>query len=541
MSAPRQRWSRSIGTLALAMLLCGAIFPRCIHAITPDSPEVRQVLDKAFKFLEANTDNRLGGKCLIGLAFLKDGADATHPKVAEAVQSCLNSTKGDVTADIYSTGIAIIFLCSLDPSKYSGEIVKLRDSLEARQKYHGGWGYPDKETGDTSMTQYGILSSWEMSKIGMPPSLDSMERVANWLIRTQGPEGNWGYQGKEAERGEKLVLVKQDSARLGMSVAGLGCTYMVADLLKLSELGPERDAKLPPALRLVRQDQKQGAITNKVDARLLKAAQERGKSWMRKNYEIDPKGFTHYYLYALERYQSFLEAAEQKFIPEPKWYNDGYAYLKKTQENNGSWTDSHAGMEAVNTAFGVLFLLRSTKKAIEKSKSYGDGALQAGRGLPADVQAARIRAGRIVPGPVDASAKELIDILFTPFHGQFATVSLDVELLRDKLAACSAEQRAEQLARLRTLVESGTPAARLAAVKVLGLLRDLDSVPALILALSDADWRIAVAADESLQFLARQTSPSRLTEQPNEKDRTAAVARWKQWYLAIRPDAEFEN
>src|SRR6476620_2683122 len=85
--------------------------PRTADAFTPESPEVRAVIKKAFKYLETAKEGRLGGQCLIGLAFLKDGADEKHPKVVEAVNACLAATKGNVGTDIYSTGIAIIFLC----------------------------------------------------------------------------------------------------------------------------------------------------------------------------------------------------------------------------------------------------------------------------------------------------------------------------------------------------------------------------------------------------------------------------------------------
>ena len=139
---------------------------------------------------------------------------------------------------------------------------------------------------------------------------------------------------------------------------------------------------------------KGNALTNKVNQRFLIAAQDRGRDWYRENYKIDPAGFTHYYLYALERYQSFYEAAEGRIVKEPKWYNDGYVWLKNNQEENGSWKQSTEGLDAVNTAFGILFLLRSTKKAIERAKSFGDGAMLAGRGLPGDPMAVRSAAGR---------------------------------------------------------------------------------------------------------------------------------------------------
>ncbi|MDX1946252.1 MAG: hypothetical protein SFU86_12705 [Pirellulaceae bacterium] len=524
-----------------AFAIC--LWPGLARAVTPESPEVREVIKKAFTFLDESTEPRLGGKCLIGLAYLKEGADEQHPKVADAAKACQQHAKpaGDqIKTDIYSTGLAIIFLCTLNPSKYAPEILKFRESLEYRQKPHGGWGYPERETGDTSMTQYGVLAYWEMANVGFPPSLDSTERVTNWILRTQDPEGNWGYQGREGEEGTKLTLVKQDPNRLGMTTAGLGCVYMAGDLLKLNEIEAERDATLPPALKPVKQA-KAGGLTQKVNPRFLLAAQDRGRTWLKEHYKIDPPQFPHYYLYALERYQSFYEAAEGRIIKEPKWYNDGYAYLKREQLDNGSWKPQTEGMEAVTAAFGVLFLLRSTKKAIERAKSFGDGEMLAGRGLPAAPQAVRTRGGQIVEQGMGITATQLIDVLFQPDHPQLHEVASDVELLRDKLAALSERERGEQIARLRGLAITGVPETRLAAVRVLGLARDLDGAVTLIATLSDPDWRVVQAADESLRFLGRKVSSVALGEKPNGQVRQTAIDHWKQWFLALRPDAEFDN
>ena len=534
--------SRLVGFWLLAVVMGLTVLGQPARAVTPESREVRRVIDKGFKFLETNSDPRLGGKCLIGLAFLKDGKDETHPKVKEAVDACLAATRGEakaIGADIYSTGIAVIFLCTCNPSKYYPEIIKLRDSLELRQKPHGGWGYADKPTGDTSMTQYGVLAYWEMTSAGIPTSLESTERVANWLLLTQAPEGSWGYQGKEGVvTGSRLDLEKQDSARPGMSCAGLGATYMVADLLGLTEVKALQNADLPPALRPAIADANE-VLTTKVDPKHMRAAQSRGREWNRKNYVIDPPGFTHYYLYALERYQSFLEAAEGRSVKEPTWYNDGFAYLRKEQEQDGSWKGTE-GFDSVNTAFSVLFLLRSTKKAIERSKSFGDGALLAGRGVPGNTQDVRVRGGQIVPKQVPTPTAELIETLSKPDSPTFLAVAADIDVLRERLVTAEATERAGYLTKLRTLVANGVPEARLCAVKLLSQLRDMESVPALILALDDPDWEVAVAADEGLQFIGRKITAG-LGDKPNKDARIAAVKRWKDWYLAVRPDAEFEN
>lgn len=542
----------SIALSVLSTLWLSA--PQTALAVTPESPEVKAVVEKALKYLEtAPDDARLGGKCLVGLAFLKNGSDEKHPKVEIALQACLDATRGEPAAirnDLYSTGIAIIFLCTLNPSKYAPEIIKLRDSLVLRQKAHGGFGYADgahAATGDTSMTQYAVLAYWEISKVGLGLDIPSTEKVANWVIRTQDPGGNWGYQGREATiteedgRKPKMELVKQDSARASMTAAGMGCLYMVADLLKLAELQNERDAKLPPAVRLLKKNAAQAALSEKVDVRWLKAAQERGRGWMGKNYKIEQKYFQMYFLYGFERYQSFLEASDGRFIKEPRWYNEGFAFLKKEQQDDGSWKSDHPGLDVPDTAFATLFLLRSTKKAIERSKAYAEAALVAGRGLPANNQEVAIRSGRIVQTKVNVTAAQLVEILHLPEHRAFATVNGDLELLRERLAALTPAEQAPLLARLRGLVVSGVADARLSAVKVLGQVRDLSAAEVLIAALDDPDWRVVLAADESLRSLGRIVSPSTLTEKPNKVTRAEAVQTWKRWLLTIRPDAEFLN
>ena len=132
-------------------------------------------------------------------------------------------------------------------------------------------------------------------------------------------------------------------------------------------------------------------------------------------------------------------------------------------------------------------------------------------------------------------------MLFQPDSPALHEVASDVELMRDKLLAATEVERAGQLIRLRNLAITGVPEARLAAVRVLGLVHDLDGAVTLIAALGDPEWKIVIAADESLRFLGRKVSSVPLGEKANSNIRQAAIDHWKQWYLALRPDAEFDN
>src|SRR4029079_18538809 len=116
---------------------------RAFAGETPSSPNVRKVVDGALKFLETHGDDRLGGKCLIALAFLKAGK-TDHPRIREAIEECAKIEKAkldDGLLDNYSNGLAIIFLCEVSPQKYSRNIQYYLDRLKARQNKNGGWGY----------------------------------------------------------------------------------------------------------------------------------------------------------------------------------------------------------------------------------------------------------------------------------------------------------------------------------------------------------------------------------------------------------------
>lgn len=494
------------------------------------------MLDKAFAFLETAEDKRLGGKCLMGLAFVKDGKDEAHPKVADGVAACQAICAGDpaaINADIYSTGIAVIFLCNLNPTKYKYEIIKLLKSLELRQKVHGGWGYPEKQTGDTSMTQYGVLSCWEGAKAGFEVNREVVERVAEWLLRTQDPEGNWGYQG-QVNDSITGPLVKQDPNRLGMTAAGLGSTYIVGDLLQLFDPPPPPDPSLPLALKPVRMGEKRKPLTENIPLKSWQRAVKNGNEYMRKHYKIDPVGFTYYYLYALERYQSFQELSEGRLIREPKWYNDGYALLRRTQAADGHWMAKSG--PAADTSFGILFLLRSTKKSIERSRTLSAGVLVAGRGLPASVEQVEVRGGRIVAKAAARTLPQLLDDLEKPASPQFADLLSNPAQLYPLLREAPASELPRHCARLRTVALAGGPEARELAVRTLARLHDLDSAVTMIAALNDPDWRVVLAADDGLSLISRSSAPSTLDQQPSESDRRAAKQRWRQWLVQVRPD-----
>ena len=536
------------GALALPMI---AAWTRSVQAVTPDSPEVKAVIEKGLKYLETANDGRVGAKALVGLCFLKHGEDENHPQIKAAVDACKAVTvnysgQGPIgSIDVYSNGLAIVFLCEVNPSKYQKEINALLTSLLAKQKTFGGWGYPDGQfvaTGDTSMTQYGCLASWEAKKNGFVVPIESTENVCLWLMRTQDPSGGWGYQGKDPgpPTTSDFLLVKQTSVREGLSAAGLGSVYICADLLGLAVPNEENDAEsggLPPALQPSVDDAKKNLkpLTNRIEPRQIAKTEARGNGWWRFKYKIEARDFPYYYLYALERYKSFMEAATGFHPREPGWYNDGYALLRRKQQADGSW-ESKNNIIVPDTAFAILFLMRSTRKSIEKTKGFDAGILAGGQGLPFRLTDARLHDGKIVGKRVIGTPDGLLEILTQPDNADFSDLAADPQDLIRQLSEEDETARTSHLARLRRLVTAGPARSRLAAVQVLAKLRDVANVPTLIAALSDSEWSVVYEADQALRFISRAVGKDSLTELPDEGARADAIQSWRAWYASIRPE-----
>jgi hypothetical protein len=510
--------------------------------LTPESHEVRGAVERAIGYLSSDKGSydRIGGKALIGLVYVKTGADARHPRVAEAVAAIQGIVHDRKVADgqlpVYDTGLCLIFLLTLDSAKYTPEIDALLAYLQSIQKPHGGWGYLEKPTGDTSMTQYAVLGSWEATQAGFRIPREMIEGVADWLVRTQDPSGGFGYQGNVSESNAQ---VRQKPVRLSLSTAGLGSVYVCAQLLGVNErIDPSNE--LPPVVMEVKDrgaDAKGGAL--KVSPSRIRAAQALGNAWMTANYRIDPEKWTFYYLYALERYWSFRESVEGE--KKHGWYSEGAHYLIRIQNQNGSWSskDEKEGATPVNTAFGALFLLRSSKKSIQHAYVYRASTLVGGRGLPHDLSRVALHKGNVVSQPSAGEAASRLDCLVLASDPGYAQA---LEVLNFLPATESKALVDKEGAKLRDLaVAAASAQVRKAAVRVLAESDDLEQVPTLIGKLDDADLAVVREANDGLRRLSRKLTGFDLAEQPSPAQRQALIEKWKAWYLAIYPNAEFPN
>ncbi len=249
-------------------------------------------------------------------------------------------------------------------------------------------------------------------------------------------------------------------------------------------------------------------------------------------------GWYYYARYSEERMESFLEIARNKPEKSPAWYNRGVEDLKLTQAESGGWgtngqVENDNSPATVCTAFAVLYLIRSTQKAIG---ALNEDVLEGGRGL-SDVANARRVNGKIVDKSKINSMEEMLKMLETDENANTDDVVVSERLKLDS----DPKRRKEQLSRLSRLVISGDYRARRTAAKILGRGDDLDFVPTLIYALSDADPEVPKYAETSLQVLSRKMTTRfvPLEGAPTVEHRKLAEAKWKAWYLSIRPDFVF--
>ena len=519
----------------LLAAVIGLMAPQPALALDHNSPEVKTVVKKAIGYLATAKDplDRLGAVCLIGLCFKKHGID-NHPKIKEAVDKCYAANVKSEAVDNYSLGIALMFLCEADPEKHHELIQKFVDELLARQKPHGGFGYPHRPTGDTSQTQYSVLGMWmakNFAQIDIP--IDRQEAVCGWLMRTQDPSGGWGYQGIDSGSGR----VKQEGVTLTLTASASGSIYIMADMLQITQRKDSGTIGRPKAIQASdvasKAGEAGGPLARTLDPDAIKMTLAGADRYMTANFAMPTGGqWNHYYMYALERYQSFREASTG--VKDDKWYKAGFDYLSRTQTPSGNWEGSDNTVVA--TCLATLFLLRSSLKAIDKRIQMVEGTARGNRGLPADVSNIQDDGkGKVVNESVTVPTEEILRLL------ESNDTKVD-ELAEQREALKLSEkgsERISQLEKLRNFVSSGKFETRMVAVTTLGKVRDLDNVPRLLFALSDPDPQIVRQADRGLRFISRKVDGVGLPEiEPSAAQIKATQTAWRNWYLSIRPNAE---
>jgi len=525
------------------------------EGLTPKSPAVLQSVDRAVEFLKRNGagERRLGGRALVAFALCKAGVGQDGEPIIQGVIADIQKTVAEdesvtITEPIYTAGIVILFLAEIDPDRYRRELVAMGQFLQVNQRKDGSWTYLTSgtadayPTGDMSMTQYGAMGFWTLNQIGIDVSGEAVDRLTHFLMAAQNPEGGYAYQTKISPDSK----VNWSRVSLSMTGAGMAGVYVCRDLcgfngqnFKSGDIHeafserPDGSSSLRDYRLTVRKEE-------------FSAVQTKGNAWMERHFDpVDPSmDFFYYYLYALERYGAFKELAENKPLESPPWYNKTATVLLEKQAADGSWKSSRNETGAcVDTAYAVLFLLRSTMRSFEKWKEpnfFGGGNLRGGRGLPKSTDDVKVEDGSVVSLSEMGNAEQLLERLENIQNTDEEALRRLAELPVDDIESLLKRNRTK----IRKMVGHEVSAQRFAAVTLLGKSGDVSNGPALIYALTDPDHDVAEAAQRALLRLTRQLRPEPLPRpnEPNfELQRDAILQRWKDWYRTIDPDAIFEE
>lgn len=511
---------------------------------TPDHEKVQAMVNRGANFLMKSADRTAeydGGKAaLVAYTLLKVTGDPELPRVkngiAVAAQMARNlrSSRPNETI-VYSISVAAVLLAEADPVAYRSELETILSWMVSVQKTHGGFGYLEKPTGDTSQVQYAMLALWTLYKAGFDVPPATVEGAIRYLVATQDPTGGWGYQGIIPNGPGRVA---QTQVTKSLSTAG-SCSILIAgDILgfyRQVKRGNSEEDGIPDAF--VRTDTLKKRVDAKREITLKREDIERNIDdavQYQSRVEFNSGYFYYYWRYSQERYESFLEVRDAKQNKSPAWYNRGVTELAGLQDANGAWTQAkkadYTG-DDICTCFAMLFLIRSTQKAIGK---INEGLLAGGYGLPDDVSSVRRIGDRIV-NDAETSVENLLALMETESTG-----NVEVGLLPENLKLSKdPQERKEQVARLSRLLVANDYKSRQVAAKLLGRSEDFDQAPELIYALLDSNDIVPMVAEESLRLLSRKLTAGSLKQNPTLEQKKAAFKYWKSWYLGLRPDYEF--
>ncbi len=522
--------------------------PSVFGKYTPEHPEVKQMIDRGLQFLSTYkpadvpgaSHTEAGARIIIGYAAHKAGRDESDPLVREGVRIALNTARRPIETPheftLYEAVMATLLLVDMDPKAYKSDIEKLITLMLRFQKPHGGWGYYREMVGDTSQTQYAILALWAADRTGASVPAAPMERGLAWLLRTQDLSGGFDYHPEDVGRRSAKDL------RHSLAFAGLGTALIAGDFFQFYQGTGEtaEDLGLPKAFRRIRKDVKKRVTSIKPEQ--IEASVRQGMRFLETvSYKRDPMGWHYYQAYAAERFYSFYELSKGFQDPEPAWYDAWVEDFKRGQAGDGSWAhanDKTREGQGVGTAFAILFLVRSTKKAIGEIKQ---GMTVGGFELPKSTKNAKMTDEGVKGDPIANSLNDMLKMLEDDDAQDINPNEIPPALPLDK----DPESRKRQLARLERLARGQTGnntnayLARRVAVQTLVQADDLSVVPTLIYALTDPDLKVQKLARDGLRMLSRRFEGFGMSDAAESAEVVREQRRWKEWYLGLVPGYVF--
>lgn len=527
----------------------------------PQDPRIRAAVQRAVDYLRSRQQGvlrgGLGEAALVLQALAKAGltyegmVEPSDPYLDGLIQKLRASCQGGFQPsrmkfhghDLYEAGCVVMAFAAYDVltrANHRAQVQFVLNHILESQKPNGMWGYdgPQHDSrSDNSITQYALLGVWEANATyGIPIDPARVEAAARWMIQTQHPSGGFIYHPQEGGP-PTLSITAGAGGSLGICrdimYRHRRRTGPAMPLRPLDELQQEREAAAAAA-----------GYTPGLPREQLEAAVARATAWLYNNLKIPPDQWPMYFFYGLERFATLNgdEWPEKgRLLPGAvpvDWYSVVADYLIRSQERNGSWPERGTGANTeVGTAWGILFLVRSTKISVgSHAEILGGGLLLSGRGLPKNLNQILVEGGQIKPPPV-GQAGRMIELLE---QINIEDVDSVLKAVEEEMERKKPQLSDEELERWRKLaMNHPDPQVRAKAVEILGRSGNLDVVPWLLFALGDDDSRVVRAAREALQRISRKPfgmGPRNPTPEEWRKE----VEAWYQWYTELNPDWEYE-
>jgi hypothetical protein len=494
----------------------------------PASAQQESAVLGGLQFLRARAANVGPGEAaMAALAMIKADVPAGDPALAAALAKVYSRFTSSEYAPArgngqgtYEAGASAMALASLDPVGNRGKLGLIVSYLTQQQNPNGSWDYTGRSFGDSSITQYGVLGLWESENSGVEVQPAVWERIASWYMSTQLGDGAWVYHHDEPSA--------SGGATVSMTAAGVGSLLICRRQLDryrqdaravsplLTSLATESTANFKPSINFKDLDQ----------------AIARGISWISSHWTMSVPGVgrsPYYTLYGIERIGAL---AERQTLGRLDWFEKGRAYLRQSQGRDGSWNGE--GGPEVNTAWGILFLTKSTAKTLRRIQiqRLNAGTLLGGRGLPKDLTSMTVAGGRVVSRPMNGAIEGMLAVLEDPRAEQAdaAVAGVVDHYYRDGPKALRPHK-----ARFRKMLGDRDPGMRRVAAWALAHTGDMDIVTALIDTLTDPDEDVVDAARLGLQTISRKIDGLGPPRPSTPEERKQAAGRWLDWYIAIKP------
>ena len=549
----RDRFSLRVlaSIVVFGWLAIGGHLPAFAQKYDPQHPVVLDMVKRGLDYLSKTPPSSYGegGTMLAALAIYKADPEATpdHPRIKAGLQQAVEIARSMASNSyqwghdsMYSVPVAGMLLTSVDPALYSTEIKTIRDVLIGVQRPNGGFGYmiesPYKTagSGDISQTQYVMLCLWTMSQANIEIAQEPVRRCLQFLASAQKNDGGWAYQAPDPNG-------QNSSVTNSLTAAGFSGYLIAGDTLGLFRSkwaqNQEEEGIVPTAFQRIDPDEKKKKAAA-VDKTQVETVVKRAENWFN-THPYQRSMWHYYYVYSKERYESFLEITKGNKEKSPDWYNEGVDALIAAQDVSGGWgikggdVDGSLGPD-ICTSFAILFLIRSTQKAIGELH---DDVLLGGQGLPDDPTSVVVKNGKLMNRTAATNIDDALKMLEdnSKVDGKEGLIPDQMVLPKDP------KERKDQLNRFARLMNSRDAATRKFAARLLGRGDDLDFVPSLIYGITDPDAAVARYSEASLRLISRQLDTYHLPRdgEINSNHRTTAVLRWRQWYLTVRPDYVF--